>query len=142
MATLPVVLEAIRDRLEAETSLVRSASVDSLRQIPDHLQPLSFAAWPSRSTNKNTTRASRSTATIEDEIVIEFANRLAKATEADGFDTLLTTVLAARVALTDADWWRASGAECVGWVSDRRTRTGSWVIISSTYRVRRAGALG
>ena len=142
MATLPVVLEAIRDRIEAETSLVRSLSVDSLRHIPDHLQPLSFSAWPGRSTNQRTTRASRSVATIEDEITIDHANRLAKATEAAGFDALLTTVLATRVALTNQAWWGDNDVECIEWIDDRRQRTGAWVIISSTYRVRRTGALG
>lgn len=141
VTTLATALSAIRDRIEAQTSLRRSRTVDSLRTLPDHLQPLSFAAWPGSSRNTQTQRASSSQAMITDEIVIEYAGRLT-VDEIGSLDTLLAKVRGARNAITTASWWRASGLQCVEWVADRRQRVDGWVIVSSTFRVSRQDALG
>ena len=141
MTTLAAALEAIRARIEAQTSLTRSRSVDSLRTLPDHLQPSSFAAWPGSSRNTTAQRASSSQALITDEIVIEYAGRLT-VNEVGSLDTLLSTVRGARNAVTAPAWWRANGMQCVEWVADRQQRIGGWVIVSSTFRVTRQDALG
>jgi hypothetical protein len=142
MTTLATALEAVRDRIEAETSLVRSRSIETLRTLPDHLQSGSFAAWPGRSSNKGGPRASGSLVFVADEITIEIAQRLRTADEIASFDAALTTADGVRVALTAASWWASAGLTCVEWSTDSRQRAGGWVTITSTYRVTRQDVLG
>jgi len=141
VATLAAVLESCRARIEAQTSLTRARSVDSLAGIPDHLQPSSFAAWPGRTTNVRDTRASSSDTAFDEEITIEIAGRLT-VDEIGDLDTLLGNARGVRIALTNAAWWRSQSIECAEYLSERRRRSGGWVIVSQTYRIRRRGDLG
>jgi len=141
MTTLATALEAVRDRIEAQTSLSRSRVVDSLVGIPDHLQPLSFAAWPASTRNTRDLRAQSGTAGFDDEITIEIANRLT-VDEIGAFDTAMTTARSVRIAVTNGAWWKGAGIECVEYLSERRQRRGGWVIIAQVYRLRRRDSLG
>ncbi len=142
MAALATVLEAVRDRIEAQTALKRSRSVDTLKTLPDHLQSSSFAAWPTRSAQVSTTRPGDGLIMIADDVEIEIAQRLRSADEIGSMDTLLATSRAVRVALTAPSWYQGAGAQCIDYVSERRTRSNGWAIVVLLIRIRRQTAAG
>ena len=142
MTALSSTLEAVRARVEAQTTLDRSKSIDTLRTMSDALQDKTFAAWPGRTRNLGGSRASGSMAMVEDEITVEIVGRIRPGVEVASFDLTLDLVDDVRTALTNAAWWRASGMSCIEWVDDRRTRSGGWVIVVSTYRATRQQVLG
>ena len=142
MATLAAVLEAVRDRIEAETSLTRSRTVETLRTLPDHLQSGAFAAWPSRSTSAGELRPGDAAIIIRDEIEIELCQRIRTADEIGSLDTLLGSARGVRVALTAPAWWRTQGIQCIDYVSERRTRQGGWLLTTQVYQLTRQGSAG
>lgn len=145
MGTLATALEAVRVRIEAETTLTRSTKVDSVRNTPDHKHDKTFAAWPVRSRNIGGTRASDSMVVSDDEVSVELIGRI-NALEVESFDTALAVAESVRVALTSAAWFRLKTGgpdlQCLTWDSDRHAREGGWVIITQTYTMRRQGVLG
>ena len=142
MATLAAAVEAIRDRIEDQTSLKRSRTVESLRGLPDHLQSSSFAAWPGRSSAVGTMRPGDGSILIADDITLELAYRLRTADEIGSLDSALANARSVRIALTAPSWYATQGLQCVEWTAERRTREGGWVILSQTYRVTRQGDAG
>ena len=146
MPTLATSLEAVGDRIEAQTSLTRSKQVDTVRNTPDHLHDRTFSAWPDQSRNANVGRPSGSSVVSDDRVLVELVGRLVGADEVGSLDTALAVAESVRIALTSASWYRSksAGADlmCMTWVNDRLTREGGWVIIAQTYTMRRQGVLG
>ena len=142
MATLANALEAVRDRIEAETTLVRSRTVETLRTLPDHLQSGSFAAFPTRTTSAGELRPGDGAIIVTDEIEIELCQRIRTADEIGSLDTLLTSARGVRIAVTAPAWWRTHGIQCIDYVSERRTRQGGWLLSTQVYRLTRQGSAG
>ena len=142
MATLANALEAVRDRIEAETTLTRSRTVETLRTLPDHLQSGSFAAFPTRTTSAGELRPGDGSIIVTDEIEIELCQRIRTADEIGSLDTLLASARGVRSAVTAPAWWRTHGIQCIDYVSERRTRQGGWLLSTQVYRLTRQGSAG
>ena len=140
MAALANALEAVRDRIEAETSLSRSRTVETLRTLPDHLQSGSFAAFPTRTTSAGELRPGDGSIIVTDEIEIELCQRIRTADEIGSLDTLLASARSVRIAVTAPGWWRTHGIQCIQYASERRTRQGGWLLSTQVHRLTRQGS--
>lgn len=136
MPTLSAVVTAIKDRIEASTTLTLCPHVDSIRETPDAIVPDSFSVWP-ESSERVVDASGRGCLHVEDSIRIEIADRVQTGSQLSTVQSAIVVGEGVRDALTARAWQRTAAITACELVRETRTREGGWVYTVQDYTVLR-----